>query len=353
MNTHETRLASYRKALEHPLPEKEKANLSYAIGCILMQMGLYAEAVDCFDTALRGGVGKARWNKCLSLLHKGDWVEGMRLYSSRRDPGSPDAVTFPELPLPFASALEELRGKRVLVLNEQGFGDDILFSRALPIARSISEMLFVKCHPSLRTLFQASMPAIQFFDEHSMDVISSTPLDCWISTGDLFAMNCTAEMPFQPVCALTTTTAKTLPCKDGKTANIGICWTCNPKSANYSQRSLQLNDIQFLHSLANATCFSFQRGEAPAPEWMVDLSTELVTFADTAAYLKQMDFVISVDSALAHLAGAMKLPGMLAHGAYVDWRWKYLDSDNFSKLYPTIMVGGIQELHDRVARGFT
>ena len=353
LNDSEKALVFYKKALDCSADEQERSAASFNIGCVYMSLGRYAEAVACFDQSLgTRGVGKARWNKCLALLHNGDWLEGMRLYAARCDMTSCDAVVPLKLPIPFAADLDSLRGKRVLVVNEQGFGDEILFSRALPIVLKVSEALFVKCSPSLRKLFQASMPAVQFFDEHSLDIIAATRIDCWTNTGDLFAMACTNETPFPPVHELSAPTVKELPSQGRQTAKIGVCWACNPKSENYAKRSLTLEDIDFLSGVSSAEFYSFQTDGVPVPGWMVDLSAELVAFDDTAAYLKQMDFVITIDSVIAHLAGAMRRPGMLVHGAFLDWRWKYRSNGDFSRLYPTMMVAGLEELKIRAARGF-
>ena len=342
LHDEERSLSLYHEALALAADSKSRGTIHYNIGCVQMSMSRYAQAVESFDLSIEsGGGGKPLWNKCLSLLRNGDWLEGMRLFRSRRDPSSSDAVLFPTLPIPEAESPADMAGKTVIVLNEQGFGDELLFSRALPTAMRISRSLTVKCHPELLGLLQASMPDIVFFADKPPPTVHGDKYDCWTSTGDLFAMSCLSGTPFPPVHRLTTNASKPLPPRT-RQRRIGVCWACNPKSKNHESRSFSPMDFEFLRK-SDAEIFSFQKGAA-APDWMVDLGGSLATFDDTAALLKQMDLVIAADTAVANLAGAMGLPALLAHKGFIDWRWKCLDSDGRSRLYPSVRVVALDSL---------
>ena len=349
LKDHEKGLEFYKEALKYSKDPYTKATLNYNLGCIYNDMSDYKNAIKHYDVSIKlGRVDEVKWNKCLALLNDGDWVDGMHYYHMRHrsERSDPTAVRFPELPIQYVNRLNELKGKRVLVLNEQGFGDEIMFSRAFPLAKEVSKKILIQCYPELHKLFQTSMSKIQFFVERSFGMEFVQQFDCWTSTGDLFAMMVSEEKPFPDVHPLRSSVSQ-YALDDNK--KIGLCWSSNPRSRIAQNKSLKPEDMFFFKEIEDAKIYAFQTNGVPVPPWMIDLSDKLKTFDDTANFIKHMDIMISIDTAVAHLAGAIEKPTFLVINEYLDWRWKYVDENGFSKLYPTVKIVKMEELKKRLS----
>jgi hypothetical protein len=114
---------------------------------------------------------------------------------------------------------------------------------------------------------------------------------------------------------------------------VGLAWQGNPDYIQDRQRSIPVAALEGLRGVAGVSFVSLQPGAA-APEWMVDWSGEFGDFAATAALISGLDLVIAVDSAMAHLAGALGRPVWLLNRFAPDWRWMLGLAD--SPWYPTL-----------------
>jgi hypothetical protein len=244
-------------------------------------------------------------------LQDGDWREGPRLYEARlRDAGSVE-WTPPQLPFP-RWAGEPLDGRRVLIWPEQGFGDQIMFARfALALQARGCDVTLV-CAAALESLFRANLPvrvrpatgSIEFPDP-----------DVWIWCGSLMAalVQDEADIPGAPYLR-----------SDGVTPvsfRVGLATRGNPMHENDLARSLPPELAAAL--LALPGCGSILPEDTGARD-----------FAETAAIIAGLDLVIAVDTAIAHLAGAMGKPcWILLAASPTDWRWMRGRSD--SPWYPS------------------
>jgi len=122
----------------------------------------------------------------------------------------------------------------------------------------------------------------------------------------------------------------TLPDVEGvRNKRVGLVWAGNPTHANDANRSMQLADLQGLFELRGATWFSLQLGKGPSElaasrfaGRVHDLSNLLTDFSTTAAVMMELDLLIAVDTAAAHLAGALGRPvWILLPAIGIDWRW--------------------------------
>jgi hypothetical protein len=142
---------------------------------------------------------------------------------------------------------------------------------------------------------------------------------------------------------------------------VGLAWAGNPKQHNDRNRSMPLEVLGRLLEVSGISFYSLQKGPAAERvrtladrDRLIDLTGELRDFADTAALIEQLDLVITVDTSVAHLAGALGRPvwTLLTHAA--DWRWR-LDRED-SPWYPTMRLfrqksrGNWAEVVDRVGR---
>jgi ADP-heptose:LPS heptosyltransferase len=123
---------------------------------------------------------------------------------------------------------------------------------------------------------------------------------------------------------------------------VGLAWAGNRKQANDYNRSMTLADMALLGQVAGVDFYSLQKGEAAqqaandAPIQIVDWTTELGDFADTAAFIQNLDLVISVDTSVAHLAGALGKPVWTLLSFAADWRY-HLERED-SPWYPSMRL---------------
>jgi hypothetical protein len=149
-------------------------------------------------------------------------------------------------------------------------------------------------------------------------------------------------VPYLALAETKRATARTLLSQAGATRRVGLCWAGNPAHGNDRRRSLALSVLAPLFSVPGITWFSLQVGEAAAQlattsaaHRVVPLpaGTELI---DTTALIAELDLVISVDTGIAHLAGALARPTWLLLPFAPDWRWQLGRDD--SPWYPTLRL---------------
>jgi Tfp pilus assembly protein PilF len=272
--------------------------------------------------ALNPENSQVRWNHSLALLNKGDWRRGFADLGARR------AVqrTYPhELAGPDWRG-EPCRG-RLLVHDEIGYGDVFNFLRYLAIARQRVGRLILEVKPGLLRLLKTYPPA----DELRERAATPPPRDGYdahVSLEDLPALFGTTpesipppDPPLQPEGAMVAAWRKRLS-SIGR-PRVGLCWAGNPASAYDRTRSCRLGDLAAILAVPGLSFVSLQKGSEPpeAARNLVSLAADLDDFADTAAAIANLDLVISVETSVAHLAGAMHRPVWILLAANPAWRW--------------------------------
>lgn len=303
-----------------------------------------AEAEQCYRTALAldPAYRKARFNFAYVLLRQGRFAEGWACLEARD--------WYAPLERHFACPRwqgESLVGKSVVVGCEAGYGDMIQFSRYVPWLKQRGAIrVSLICHPGLKSLL-STLPAIDqvyaLDDEIPTDEWDfwspalSLPGYCQMGSGNL-----PAQIPYlwAPLPRVAHWQAR-LPTHG---LRVGVVWKGNPLFENDADRSLPSLAMLLPLSRAKDVCFiSLQKGAgqdealAPPPGMnLLALGHELADFADTAALVGCLDLVISVDTAVAHLAGALGRPCWVLLPDYkTDWRW--LTDREDSPWYPGVM----------------
>ena len=178
---------------------------------------------------------------------------------------------------------------------------------------------------------------MKFFDKRSMSYDFVISFDCWTCTGDLFTWSVMdgIEPAYQDV----TMPRGIMPMTDDG-RNVGICLSCNRKSKNANKRSIDQNDVIPGLIADDKRICSLQKGATYDDFANVDCRKIGICndFLDTAMLINCMDQVITCDTVIAHLAGMLGKKTDLLTTDYVDWRWKYVDSEKNSLLYPSIHV---------------
>jgi hypothetical protein len=243
-------------------------------------------------------------------------------------------------------------GQRLLVHTEQGYGDTLLFARFLNQARARSAATIILEGPA------ALLPLLRSVAGADLVIRAGTPLprfDAHIPLPALpgllgiDAKSLPGEVPYLKTPATCQAAWHTRirgaePVTPKEPLRIGIVWTGNPGQDLNSQRSCQLADFAGLAAIPGTVWYSLQK-EAdeerlqsvwPGDSQIAALGPMLHDFADTAAVIEALDLVISVDTSVAHLAGALGRPAWVLLSHTPDWRWQLDRSD--SAWYPTMRL---------------
>lgn len=340
----EDAVAAFTRALAiDPAHPGAAANL----GAALRQMGRLADArqVLLHGLELSPGNAEARWNLGLTRLMAGDWKAGFDDFEARRKiPGM--SVTLPRGPEWDGRVVP---GRTLLVAHEQGFGDAIQFLRFARDAEKQGARVIYRGPRALCAIARriAGVAGAVAADD------GLPSFDLWLPMMSL-ARATRAVTPQRlarggylvPEAARMARWRARLDAVPGP--RIGIGWQGNPGYAADGDRSIPLRHFAALVALPGGRLISLQKGagaeqladwpaDTPAP---LDLGAELDTgddaFVDTAAVLPALDLVITSDTALAHLAGAVGVPTFLALAHVPDWRWGL--EGTRTVWYPTVHV---------------
>jgi hypothetical protein len=326
--------------LDPSLPE-----LHNNLGNVAREQGDVHEAVTCYRRAivLRPEFADAHWNLSQGLLTLGMFLEGWREYEWR---WKRPAFTSPrrDFPIPPWDG-GEIRGRTLLIHAEQGMGDAVQFIRYCDVLHSLGARVVLECHRELVRLFR-SLPGI------TTVVPYGEPLP-----------ECDAHLPMMSLPRVMETTLETVPHavpylvppahlvaewgqrigQAGSDVRVGIVWSGAHKLKALLNRSCPLDVIMRLQGIPGVTLFSLQLGDGAAelqalPRSLrpVDLTEDIVDMADTGAIISHLDLIISIDTAVAHLSGAMGKPVWILLPRMADWRWM-LDRED-SPWYPTMRL---------------
>lgn len=334
------RAAAYRRALAL---QPQHVGALTNLGRAFQKQAQPQEAIVCFERALalKPDLPEAHWGLATQRLLLGDFARGWEEYEHR--------WALPEnqgLRREFAAPRwdgDDIAGRTILLHVEQGIGDTLQFVRYAPLLARRGARVIVLCQPPLKRLLME-------MDDISV-VADGEPLPGF----DL-------HLPLMSLPRLFGTTLATIPADvpylrtdpvdvrawNGRLGGkdqfkIGLVWAGNRRHLNDRNRSCTLEALAPLAAVPGIRLYNLQKGEAAteirnAPTNMdfVDLNGELVDFADTAAVITCLDLVITVDTAVAHLAGALARPAWLLLPFAPDWRWMLARED--SPWYPSLRL---------------
>jgi Flp pilus assembly protein TadD len=282
-----------------------------------------------------------RSNHGMTLLRAGRLAEGWPLFESRRRQRDPvEAAGIARLPNPIDAI--DLGGKRILVFHEQGFGDSLQFLRYIPMLAARGAEILVRMPPPLVRLAAGVAGVAQVLSDDSvppgLDFFS--PMMSLALCFGTTLESIPAAIPYlhPPEAARQRWQAAFAGMKQPR---IGLVWAGSPRGGLDRRRSLPFETLRPLFDLP--ACFvSLQVGEAAA-QWApppgVEVSNpveHLNDFAETAALIAALDLVITVDTSVAHVAGAIGTPVWVLSRFSSCWRW--LMQRNDSPWYPDLVL---------------
>ncbi|GBG12772.1 uncharacterized protein NMK_0307 [Novimethylophilus kurashikiensis] len=312
------------------------------LGALLAGLNRDEEAEQCHLKALAidPDYEKARFNLAYVLLRQGRFEEGWTYFEARDWHASLAAhLTCPRW------QGESRVGKKLLIGYEGGFGDVLQFCRYIPLIKRLSAAeITLFCHPQLKSLLTTleGVDAVIGYDE----ALPSDGWDAWLpllSAPFVFgtrADSIPAALPYLK--AEPERMQHWAPRLPETGFRVGLVWKGSPNHDNDADRSLSsLACLAPLTDIPGIQFVSLQKGAGEdetqlGSHSLIPLGREIQDFADTAAILAQLNLLISIDSAAAHLAGALGIPCWVLLPAYQpDWRW--LNTGETSPWYPDVM----------------
>ncbi|UYO46589.1 tetratricopeptide repeat protein [Rhodopseudomonas palustris] len=320
--------------------QPRSAEAHYNLATVLHDQCRLDDALAGYDQALalRPDFAMARWNRACILLSTARFEEGWREHEWRSHRESAPR----QFPQPQWSG-EAIAGRTLLLHAEQGLGDTLQFLRYVPKVAATGARIILAVPGPLHRLVAQSFPdvvvvddagALPAFDLHCP--LLSLPL-CFGTTLETIP----ADVPY--LCADPAAVARWRErLGAGSRPKVGLVWAGNPRHANDRNRSIAFEQLAPLLDVAGIDWISLQVGPrradlsgAPAG-FMHDVADDLTDFAETAAAVSALDLIVSVDTAVAHLAAALARPVIMAIPFVPDWRWLLARED--SPWYPTVRL---------------
>lgn len=303
-------------------------------GQTLAELGRYDEALAAFDQALAldPQSAEARFGRATTLLVAGRFREGWQAYEDRRRRVQADAFHAQERPQ--WTGREDLAGKILFIEGEQGLGDMIQFCRYAPLCADLGARVILTARASLVRLLETLDPRIAVRPQESwpMDFdyhipLMSLPLAFDAREGNFHA-------PASYLSAQPERVERWRRRIGGEGLKIGICWQ---GGVGNPARSFPLTALAAIVGRPDVRLISLQKGLFPDASFPVEALGEGYDagpdgFLDAAAAMEAVDLVISCDTSLAHLAGALGRPVWVALKFAPDWR--YLLGRDDSVWYP-------------------
>ena len=313
-------------------------------GLALRSLGRFSEAVTAFDRAVALGNREAIAGKGCLMLTLGDFENGLEGYEARwlagKSLGEALGTRFETWEGPGR------RGARVLVLNDHGLGDTIQFFRYLPLMATAGVDTTFVCPPRLHRLL-SSKAKVRFANSPP----GGEPFDAQIAISSLPRAFGTrletipAAIPYlsaEP--ALREIWLRRIGAEGFK---VGIVWQGNPNPEADRGRSMPLTALAPFATVAGVRLISLQKGAGeeqlvnlrpsfPVETLGADFDAGADAFVDTAAAMTCLDLIVTCDTSVAHLAGALGVPVWVALKSDAEWRWLTERAD--SPWYPTMRL---------------
>jgi tetratricopeptide (TPR) repeat protein len=318
------------------------------LGHALCRVGRFAEAEEVYQDAVakRPQCPLSHFNLGISFLRNGELARGWPEYEWRTGVRELAVIPAP-IPRPRWDG-SELNGKRILLYSEQGLGDTIQFARYVPLVAARGGRVTVAVQPEVLPVVRGIGGAESWL-EIKKDALPECDVQCSLpSLPGVFRTdlhNIPAGVPYLRAVGGAAERWRTrMP--EGK-FKVGLCWAGRATHPEDRERSLKLKQLSPLAE-CGAWLVSLQKGEparqvaeaAEAAEAggvvMLDWTDELTDFSQTAGLVEHLDLVITADTAVAHLAGAMGKPVWVLVQFVADWRWMMDRTD--SPWYPTMRL---------------
>lgn len=356
LHRYEDALASSERAISLA-PTCALAHVSQ--GAALACLGRCEQALVSQTCALdlQPELADALWNKAIAHLSRGELRAGWSLYEARWRVKSLGLKQYYPTQCPWLGR-EPLEGKRILLHAEQGYGDTLQFCRYATLVARLGAHVLLGVPSALRALMgslegvaevisQGDLPSVDYHSPLlSMPLAFGTDLS-----------NIPTRVPYLSADVGRRKRWRERLGGDGQ-LHVGLAWSGRPSHSNDANRSIALETLRPL-ARGDIRFVSLQKEVRPVDQSMLEqwpeiqrIGEELTDFADTAALISELDLVITVDTAVAHLTGALGKPVWILLPFVADWRWLQGRGDSpwypTARLYRQAVAGDWRSAIDRV-----
>ncbi len=354
-------IAAYQQHLQVK-PNDAAATLALAIALYSARRFDLAKPHYERSVALASADARAHWEYAHWLLMTGNFERGWEEYEYRFDAVGSNVWNYP-YPFPRWEG-EPLAGKTIILHGEQGLGDEIMFASIYAEVIAEAHHAIICCQPHLAPLFRTSFPGATIHDQLRADedawtrrpvpwLNTTAPIHYQVPFGSLPRLRRRSRDSFPPLQGYLKADAAKVAVWAGKLGHVsgkrvGLCWAANPAiqdavaARRSRKKSLVLQVLEPLLDASGMQFVSLQTWEAArqvadaAPGTrarILDVSGDLQDFSDTAALMMNLDLIITVDTSVAHLAGALGRPVWILLPWQADWRWH--DHGDACEWYPS------------------
>ncbi len=317
-------------------------------GTLHVWSGNLERGLKFYELALRINPNEAELHRNLGVIYllQGRFEEGWAEYRWRWRVGD---LHRPKVPAPVWDG-SDLRGKSILLTAEQGLGDTLHFVRFAQVLREQGANTTVYCQPALVALLRNSTTLGPMFP-NSLPFERPVDYQCsLLDAADLMRVNADSipkHVPYVfPAENLMRYWSNRFP-KNSNIFRVGIAWQGNPDHQADMFRSIPLKHFETLASLPRVELISLQSGfgteqlgawQGARPVTVLDPNLDQTSgaFMDTAAIMRHLDLIVTSDTSIAHLAGALGVPTWIALNCMPDWRWLLNRAD--SPWYPSVRL---------------
>ncbi len=334
-------------------PKKHLCQLFTTLALNYHIVGNYAKAMQAvkiartFFAIYGGDELDLKKREAFCHLHNGDYAKGFELYEFRHS--NIDPKHFNPMPHHVPEKIwhgEDITNKTLLIAAEQGLGDMVMMARFLPLIKTKAKKVIVECYQELYRLFRHSPVG------EGVEIVLLTnekrEFDVWTKMMSLpYHLNINDhDLPNHLPYLLPPATGFADFAPTDKKYKIGLVWQSGVKGLDKVTRSMGLQDIAPLLSTPDCQFFSFQYDKDPEKtkkeiteagfgNIIFDTAPLIKDLSDTALLLSKMDLIITVDTVIAHLAGALNKPTWVILPFESSWKWH---RDNKTVWYPRAMT---------------
>ncbi|WWW13034.1 tetratricopeptide repeat protein (plasmid) [Arcobacter cryaerophilus gv. pseudocryaerophilus] len=325
--------------------EPNGSNAYSNLGTSYKYLGLSNKAISSYKKAIEldPNFVNAHFDLATMYLAMEDFENGWKEYEWRfkKEEMIPHIIRHKDIfSKPLFTGAEDIKGKILLLHSEQGYGDSIQFIRFLPqIKEKFGCKIAVKCREGLKELFQTMSEIDVIADRNEATPQFDYQLSI-MSMPFVLGMKSINDLP-KRIPYLKSTPYKELKIKKEKEKiNIGICWSASVTGESYEGKVFDLKFFEPLMNNPKINLYSLQVGEGSEDikklgyeDKIIDLTSSLTDFSKTSCLIDNLDLIISSDTAVAHLAGALNKEVWIPLQKIPDWRWT--NKGELTKWYPS------------------
>lgn len=357
-NHPEKALACYAQAF---VQDRNSASAFNNYGNVLRELGDPAGAIPFLQRSMQLAPGAAvsNFNLAVALLLSGNYSAGWQQYETRWNYEHLSG-TLPAFVQPRWTG-QDLKGKTLLIIQEQGLGDTIQFARFLPHIHNLGAKIILQVNDNLAPLFAGSQLIDKIVDVND----TPTAFDYWIPIMSIAGVigvtldNLPQQLSY--ISAHKNLVDNWASVLGPKTAlRVGVCWSGRPDSWINQHKGMPFDNMcELISKNPNYEWINLQvecsasEGATLQKLGVKTFAGSIKNFADTAALMTHLDVIITVDTSVAHLAGALGRPTWVMLNQYgVDWRW-LLDRDSSpwyqsARLFRQPTIGNWQAVTDKI-----